>query len=131
MKVTTLAPGDSAAQRGAETLIVEELTKQSGIRLTKKRLALPDGGRPEIDGFSESPQILCEAWAHIGPAKSAQKNKLLTDAFKLLYVSEFYPKARRSLALVDHDAGSPLKGNRMVCPSTEKVRNRGICRSPA
>lgn len=71
---------------------------------------MPDGGHPQFDGFCEEPLTLCEAWAHIGLAKSAQRNKVLADAFKLLYATQFYPNARKILALADHDAARHLQG---------------------
>ncbi len=62
-------------------LVAESL----GVTVAKRRFELPAGGWLEIDGFSEAPRILCEAWAHIGRPKSAQKNKVMADAMKLIF----------------------------------------------
>ena len=103
------AAGDSAEQRAAEALLIEALAKRLGVDLVPKRYPLPDGGRVELDGWSETPPIICEAWAHIGPAKSAQKNKLASDALKLAFAAQFMPpETRRILVLADRAAAAHL-----------------------
>lgn len=93
-------PGDSPEQRAAEGALIAGLARRLGVTLAKKRIALPEGGALEIDGVSESPPIICEAWAHLGRAKTAQKHKLLTDAFKLIYAAQFLPKETRKILVV-------------------------------
>ena len=68
--------------------MIGALSRAKGVTLIKKSWPLAKGSWIELDGFCESPPVLCEAWAHIGPPKSAQKNKVMTDAYKLLFVSE-------------------------------------------
>lgn len=105
------AAGDSIEQRLAESALLEELGKKLGVTLTKKTLRLPDGGRLELDGASDAPPIICEAWAHIGPAKVAQKHKLMTDAFKLSFASLFLPSGtRKILVMADPEAARHLRG---------------------
>jgi len=59
----------------------------------------------DIDGGSESPLVLVEAWAHQGRAKSAQKHKLAMDAFKLTTARQAFGEAARLILLVsDQDA---------------------------
>lgn len=80
--------------------------------LEKRRFRIPEGGWFEVDGHSESPPILCEAWAHIGPVKSAQKNKVMADAFKLLYASQFVDgQYRRILLFADQAAAEHFRGS--------------------
>jgi len=87
------------------------LSKKFGITLSKKRWPLDEGGWVEIDGYSQSPLVLCEAWAHIGEPKSAQKNKVMADAFKLLFVSTLVKgEAKRILLFSDHGAAAHFQG---------------------
>ena len=74
-----LSPGDSAEQRETEVLLVNLLAEKLGVRLVKKRIDLPGGGWLEVDGASDSPPIICEAWAHVGTAKVAQKHSTCAD----------------------------------------------------
>jgi len=107
----TRAPGDSSEQQEVEEWLVDALSKKLGVTLSKKTWSLDGGSWIELDGFCESPMILCEAWAHIGPPKSAQKNKVMTDAFKLLFVGTFFEgNGQRILLFADPDAGAHFQG---------------------
>lgn len=87
MEITILA-GDSREQREAEAWLINALAEELGINLTKQKWVLDNGSRIELDGFCETPPVLCEVWAHIGPPKSAQKHKVMMDAFKLLFAND-------------------------------------------
>jgi len=102
--------------------MLSRLGELLAIRLEKRKFPLPDGGWLEVDGVSESPPVLCEAWAHQGPAKSAQKNKVMADAMKLLYAAKLMPSPPRLILLFADEAaalhlrgrswmGKVLKGN--------------------
>ncbi len=107
----TLPPGDSTTQREAEAVILAILGERLGAKLTPTRIQLADQTRVEVDGASEDPPILCEAWAHQGPPKSAQRNKVLTDALKLAFVGSLRtPRPRLVLALSDLEAAKPFTG---------------------
>jgi len=106
------APGNSHEQQEAEDLMIGLLGKSLGLALVKKRLELPAGGWLEIDGYCDSPRVLCEAWAHIGKPKSAQKNKAMADAMKLLFAASLAPGHQRLiLVLADEDAASHFRGD--------------------
>ena len=108
--MTKLA-GDSSEQREAEIWLLRELSNELGITLTKKKLGVDRGSWIEMDGFCESPLILCEAWAHIGSPKPAQKNKVMTDAFKLLFASTLIKSnGKRILLFADRDAAAHFQG---------------------
>lgn len=92
--------GHSMEQQNVEKWLISALSNKLGVKLVKKRWTLPQGNWIEVDGFCSSPTILCEAWAHIGSAKSAQKNKVMTDAFKLLFVSKFVVKSKNKQTLL-------------------------------
>lgn len=118
------ALGDSAEQKEAEELLVAWLGSRLGAKLTKRRFALPDGGWMEVDGASDSPALLCEAWAHQGPPKSAQKNKVMADALKLLYARQLLSKpARLILLFADRDAAAHFLGRSWMA---QAVREFGV-----
>jgi hypothetical protein len=81
---TRAAPaGDSAEQRAAERVMLDLLGAQLGRELNPATITVPSGERVEVDGADASRAVLAECWAHQGPPKSAQRHKVLADAFKL------------------------------------------------
>jgi len=110
-RVAPTAPGDSLEQQDAEGLTIGLLGENLGVTLSKKRFELPAGGWLEIDGYCESPRILCEAWAHVGRTKSAQKFKVMSDAMKLLYAASLGPHSeKRIIVFADEEAASHFIG---------------------
>jgi hypothetical protein len=106
------APGNSLEQQEAEDQMIRLVAQSLGVAVAKRRFELPAGGWLEIDGFSEAPRVLCEAWAHIGKPKSAQKNKVMADAMKLIFASALGPAPERLiLAFADEDAASHFRGD--------------------
>jgi len=59
-----------------------------GRPLAKTRIRLHNGSIVKVDGCSDDKMVLCEAWAHQGRPKSAQKGKVLTDAAKLFVAGQ-------------------------------------------
>jgi hypothetical protein len=95
-------PGDSLEQRQAEGLMLQLLGQRLGVALSPTKLSVPSGARVEIDGADPDQSILVECWAHQGPPKPAQRNKVLADALKLTWVaSTINPKPRLILCLSD------------------------------
>ena len=109
---SSVPSGHSGEQQEAERWLVCELSKKIGVELRKERIYLEGRSWVELDGFCESPLVLCEAWAHIGPLKSAQKNKVMADAFKLLFVNNTCFKGTGKCILVfsDNEAASHFQG---------------------
>lgn len=108
-------PGHSTEQQEAEEWLVGHLAKKLGVKLMKRKFLLQEGSWVEIDGFCESPLVLCEAWAHIGPPKGAQKDKVMADAFKLLFVNTLVESAgKRILLFGDHQAAAHFSGKSWV-----------------
>jgi hypothetical protein len=106
-----LADGDSHEQREAELLLISALGERLGMKLCKHRFRLPAGGWLEIDGMCEVPPVLCEAWAHHGKPKSAQKNKVMTDAAKMIFAAKLCPNTPRLILLFsDEQAAAHFKG---------------------
>jgi len=106
--------GDSAEQRGAERVMLDLLGAQLGLELNPATIAVPSGERVEVDGAGASRTVLAECWAHQGPPKSAQKHKVLADAFKLAWIATtIYPRPQLVLCLSDPQAAAPfLPGGR-------------------
>ena len=86
--------------------MLEQLGAELGCELAGGKV-----GSMKIDGMSESPPILVEAWAHQGAPKGAQPNKVMSDAFKLLHArSLFCERPRLILAFADKEAADPFRG---------------------
>ena len=101
---------DSSAQRAAEAMMLKRLGADLGCCLAAGKV-----GAMEIDGVSESPPILVEAWAHQGPPKGGQYHKVMNDAFKLIYARSMLDgrgrqQPRLILAFADGQAAAPFRG---------------------
>ncbi|MDP2767323.1 MAG: hypothetical protein Q8O41_07730 [Candidatus Methanoperedens sp.] len=115
------AAGDSKEQRKAEEQLVNALSEKLEVSLTKKKWKLGKGSWIEVDGFCDSPLILCEAWAHIGNPKSAQKHKVMTDAFKLLFIDNLlYGDGKRILLFADKKAATHFQGKSWMAQCLKK-----------
>jgi hypothetical protein len=104
-----LPPGNSREQRDAERAMLDLLSQQLGQELNPATLTVPSGERVEVDGADAELSVLVECWAHQGPPKSAQRHKVLADAFKLSWISTtIYPRPRLILCLSDPLAAAPF-----------------------
>ncbi len=105
-------PGDSQEQRAAEAVLLGQLGTRLQLRLAGHRFGDEDGLRAEVDGFSESPAVLVEVWAHIGVPKSAQKHKVLADALKLVWIDRRYlgGQSRKIILFADAAAVAHFQG---------------------
>ena len=107
--MVTLA-GENSEQQKAELWMISALSKKLGAELTRRKWSLEGGSYIELDGYCESPKILCEAWAHIGILKTSQKNKVMTDAFKLIFVNKLVKgNSKLILLFADHEAAAHFK----------------------
>jgi hypothetical protein len=122
-KNAATAPGTSLEQQEAEDLMIGLLGKSLGVSFEKRRFSLPVGGWLEIDACCDSPCILCEAWAHIGRPKSAQRDKVTADAMKLLFAASLAQGPQRLiLVFADEDAASHFRGNSWVAQALKANR---------
>lgn len=105
--------GDSSEQQIAEKWLVTELSNRLGIKLIKKKWELSESSYFEVDGFCASSSTICEVWSHIGTPKSAQKDKVMTDALKLIFLNDFVFKERGGSNLIllfaDEKAAAPFR----------------------
>jgi hypothetical protein len=107
----------SEVQQLAERLMISAFSRQLGRELRKATIPIGKA-KVSVDGFhqDESRVTLVEAWAHVGKAKSAQKNKVLGDTLKLALISSVlrrsYPalKVESYLIFVDATAANVVNG---------------------
>jgi hypothetical protein len=104
-----LPPGNSREQRDAERVMLDLLSQQLSRELNPTRLTMPSGERVEVDGADAERSVLVECWAHQGPPKSAQRHKVLADAFKLTWISTtMAARPQLILCLSDPLAAAPF-----------------------
>lgn len=104
--------------------MVAALAERLGVRLEPRRLSLDGGGHLEIDAVAEDWSVLCEAWAHQGPPKSGQRQKVLTDALKLIFAGRLLGSSPRLILLfADEAAATPFRGRSW---SAAALREMGI-----
>jgi hypothetical protein len=117
--------GDATEQRLAERHMLNALGERLGVHLEPRRLHHASGARVEIDGADDSLSVLVECWAHQGPAKPAQKSKLIVDATKLSWIAKSLDPApaRLILCLSDPAAMSHLAGRSW---QAEAIRDLGV-----
>lgn len=123
-----LDPGESSTQREAEAVILGELSAHLGLALLPRRIHLSDGAWVDIDGVHDDPFVLVEAWAHQGPPKSAQRNKVLGDALKLQHVAADLDRpARLILCFADQAAAAPFKGASWYAGALRRIGIEVFC----
>jgi hypothetical protein len=67
--------------------MLDLLAAEHGWALEPATLTVPSGARVEVDGATADRTVLVECWAHQGKPKSAQRHKVLADAFKLAWIA--------------------------------------------
>jgi len=104
-----VTPGDSSEQRAAETAMIAEFSRLRGVELAPLRIVLDDGSAVQVDGVASDRSVLCEAYAHQGPLKGGQADKVVMDAFKLLYIARSWAGAELVLLFSDNDAARTFR----------------------
>jgi hypothetical protein len=91
--------------RQGNTELTRALSAYLGTELTPREFMLADGTRVGVDGADrDRPTVLAQFSPLHGPLKSAQRNKVIADAFKLVWLRDrHFPDARALLVL-----GEPL-----------------------
>src|SRR5258708_965180 len=104
---------DSKEQRTAETAALARLARKLGLPPLQSNHRIPVGEAfVSVDGFHLGAKsvTLVEVNAHCGRMKTATRNKVMKDAFKMLVVSKLMArcwrgkKISRVLVFVDDDA---------------------------
>lgn len=108
-------PSCSDEQQIAEKYIVSAVAKDLGLNesdLAETALAIEDKTYVNVDGYHINPNIICEAWSHVGKPKVAQTYKVMNDALKMIYVEKALGTSfRKILAFCDVDSASKFLGN--------------------
>jgi hypothetical protein len=117
-----VAPGDSSVQRNVEPELLALLAQKLGINLTASKLKTPNGSWLEVFGVSQDPPVLTEVCAHQGQLKSGQKQKLMANAFKLLYAERLLAvQARKIMVLADADAAEAFRKRSWIAAAFEAL----------
>ena len=105
-------PSSSSEQKEGGRALIRALSSSLGVAIIKEqRLELGDGCTVEVDGYSDEPPILCEAWVHYGKPRGSQFDKIMTDAFKLVFIEKRKGKIYKKILLFcDEDARNPFTG---------------------
>lgn len=102
--------GSSREQREAERVMLDLLGAELGVELNPAVLIGDGGTRVAVDGADPGRTVLTECWAHHGVPKSAQRHKVLSDAFKLAWLGDrLRPRPRLILCMADPEAAAPFR----------------------
>ena len=117
--------GTLSEQRRVEALMLALLGQRRAIELMPRRLTSPSGAYIDVDGVTADGSVLVECWAHRGPAKVAQKYKLVNDAAKLHWASSWLSPSPAELLLCvgDEMAVKHLRGKSW---QGEAIRELGV-----
>lgn len=120
--------GDSSEQLEAELQLVRALEKKLSaegnvrVQLTfNPKIELNGGSHVKLDAYCELPRIFCEVWAHLGRLRGSQPDKVMSDALKLLYVSQCLGGGRCILVFADPVAARPFAVGKSWMASCLKV----------
>ncbi len=101
MARSVVSPLPDTLARDDDTELSRALSALLGARVAPRAFTLPDGTRVGVDFADEGrPTILGQCAPMRGPVKSVQRNKLIADAFKLVWLRDtHFPDARVVLAM--------------------------------
>lgn len=90
-----------ATPRAESPDLVGVLSEHLGRRLTPREFWLPEGTRVAVDGADGDPPRLLVQCARVqGQLKSSHRNKVISDAFKLLWLRDSaFPESQALLVL--------------------------------
>src|SRR4030042_3114559 len=107
----TRHPSSSNEQQAAGIALVIALSQHLGVPLESKVLDLGRDCTVQIDGYSDEPPVICEAYAHIGKLRGSQPDKVMSDALKLLFCEKLlHRKFRKILVFADDNAKHYFSG---------------------
>lgn len=94
----------SYEQQSAEIYIASIVEKWLGSSLDRNAKVILSGGvYIEPDLYSEKDKIICEIFAHIGPLKGGQKQKISQDILKMLLLEKSKATTYRKVIVVADD----------------------------
>ena len=92
-------PSSSNEQQAAGIALVNALSHYLGVPLESKVLELGGDCTVQIDGYSDEPPVICEAYAHIGKLRGSQPDKVMSDALKLLFCEKLLHRKFRKISV--------------------------------
>ena len=119
---------DSTVQRQAECIIFEKVCKWLGLSELQRNptIFLTDASYPRIepDFYSGKHLIVGEIFAHVGPPKRGQHNKISNDILKMLLLDKMTRITHRKIIVVcDTREENALRGESALA---ECIRQFGI-----
>jgi hypothetical protein len=101
MARSVVDPATTPLTRDEGTELSRALSVVLGTRVAPREFTLPDGTRVGVDFADEGhPTVLAQCAPLRGPVKSVQRNKLIADAFKLVWLRDtHFPDARVVLVM--------------------------------
>ena len=95
-------PSNSEEQQIAGQELINALSLELGIKLKSHNILLGPCS-VLIDGYSENPAVLCEAWAHIGKPRGSQPDKIMADVIKMLFCEKYLGRKFRKILLFSNE----------------------------
>jgi len=95
--------------------MIAEFSRELGRELAAETIPLGTA-RVTVDGFHRDDRsiTLVEVWAHIGKAKAAQRNKVLSDMLKLVLVSSVLRRSYPTLNVESYLVFADVNACRVV-----------------
>jgi hypothetical protein len=92
--------------------MLEDMNSRHDLSLQPESLKLKCGARVELDGYDPDKRVLCEVYAHIGPLKGSQPDKMASDILKMILVgNELGDHWRKIYCFADKAAAQKLSGD--------------------
>lgn len=115
MKRNPRSASCSDAQQLAEGLMIAEFSRELARPLGATTIPIGTA-RVEVDGFhkDDSRVTLVEVWAHVGKAKSAQRNKVLGDMLKLALVTSVLRRSYPGMNIESYLVFADVEAARVV-----------------
>lgn len=103
---------DSSEQGRAQSDMLDAVNRKRRLTLRPEALKLKHGIRVELDGYDPDTRSLCEVYAHIGPLKGSQPDKIASDILKMLLVeNDLGGRWHKIYCFADEAAAEKLKGD--------------------
>ena len=96
---------DSSFQKEIETIVLKKLSEKYNCDLKTESIILDKKIKVVLDAYTEDKKLLIEVYAGIEAVKAGQLKKVLTDAYKLVFVEKILDlkNCTKVLCFVDKD----------------------------
>ena len=104
---------DSSTQREIEKLIIEKITTEGNF--TSQKTTIIEGVKFEFDFYNKEKKIIGEIYAGIDKINPAQKKKIITDCFKMVFAEELLGyKCDKRLIFIDENVKKTFIGDSWI-----------------